>query len=444
MKEENKASYEVSSFIINASKIEFDKNEAPIKEDFPAFVHEWWHYIQDTSTITGQNGFYLWLRDIVQMSNITCKGEGQIITIPLSKDAYEQVYSKNRRLYNIFCGEKKEEFFKDAVITQEPTISTNEIKFDGEKRTFTKCLIYINDRELIFGLLALQELNAYYCQKLVESYLQGTQFNVSADSLPDYPYKVGDLMFAYHKIDCDLNTKFFISSISLDTLQAPAVFLSLLCRLSNKKLEYPKDRDFILQAFEEESRNYSHSNIEALDEWFKDYKMWLRDESHIMLRESLSWYIMSVGGMEKLKSEYGIDAFVKPITLGLKNLSSLYSLFPAPLIKRNGEVLGQTIRNNAALSAAAQHDFENALIIWSHRRIYDLLKSEKLEDVVDNSTCPLYNDGKCIYLNKYQNREYDCRTAPWMVVKGEKQALCPYAVAAHSMGLWQNDISIEF
>ena len=76
MKEENKASYEVSSFIINASKIEFDKNEAPIKEDFPAFVHEWWHYIQDTSTITGQNGFYLWLRDIVQMSNITCKGEG--------------------------------------------------------------------------------------------------------------------------------------------------------------------------------------------------------------------------------------------------------------------------------------------------------------------------------------------------------------------------------
>ncbi len=83
--------------------------------------------------------------------------------------------------------------------------------------------------------------------------------------------------------------------------------------------------------------------------------------------------------MEKLKSEYSIDAFVKPITLGLKNLSSLHSIFPAPLIKRNGEVLGQTIRNNAALSAAAQHDFENALIIWSHRRIYDCSKAKNLK-----------------------------------------------------------------
>ena len=34
-------------------------------------------------------------------------------------------------------------------------------------------------------------------------------------------------------------------------------------------------------------------------------------------------------------------------------------------------------------------------------------------------------------------------TAPWMVVRGEKQAKCPYAVAAHSMGLWQNELEIN-
>jgi len=30
-----------------------------------------------------------------------------------------------------------------------------------------------------------------------------------------------------------------------------------------------------------------------------------------------------------------------------------------------------------------------------------------------------------------------------MVVKGEKQALCPYSMAVHSMGLWQNDLEID-
>ena len=91
------------------------------------------------------------------------------------------------------------------------------------------------------------------------------------------------------------------------------------------------------------------------------------------------------------------------------------------------------------------HDFEQALIIWSHRRIYNLLTSQKREEFVENSICPLYNDGNCLYLNKYTSaKQYDCRTAPWMVVKGEKQALCPYAVAAHSMGLWQNDLDIHF
>lgn len=444
MKEENKASYEASSFIVNASKIEFDDKGAPTKEDFPAFVHEWWHYIQDTSTITGQNGFYLWLRDIVQMSTVTCVGEGNSISIPMPKDVYNQVYSKNRRLYNIFCGKKSEEYFNDATITQKPSILPNKIKFDGEERTFAKCIVYINNTELIFGLIALQELNAYYCQKIVESFLPDTKFNVPADTLAEYPYKLGDLLFDFYKIECDLYAKFFISTIALDTLQAPAVFLSLLERLSGNKIEYTKDKQTILQLFEEESRKHSHSSTEALDEWFKDYSNWLRDEGHIMLRESLSWYITSVGAMEKLKADYGLDAFVKPLTMGINQLSTLYSLFPAPLIKKNGEVLGQTIRNNAALSAAVQHDFENALIIWSHRRIYDLLKSEKIEDVIENSTCPLYNEGKCIYLCKYPGKKYDCKTAPWMVVKGEKQALCPYAVAAHSMGLWQNEININF
>ena len=48
--DENIASYEASSFAVNASNLQFDSNGMVVKEDFPAFVHEWWHYIQDVTT----------------------------------------------------------------------------------------------------------------------------------------------------------------------------------------------------------------------------------------------------------------------------------------------------------------------------------------------------------------------------------------------------------
>ena len=135
-------------------------------EDFPAFVHEWWHYIQDISTITGQNGFYLWLRDIIRMTSITCSGEGKTIEIPMPTDKYEEVYNKYRRLYNIFCGLKEDVYIKNAAIVGEPTIEPNGIKIDGEERTFAKCEIPMNDDTHYFGLIALQELNAFYTQNL--------------------------------------------------------------------------------------------------------------------------------------------------------------------------------------------------------------------------------------------------------------------------------------
>ena len=44
--EDNFASYEPSTFTIDASQLHFDESGMIVKEDFPAFVHELWHYIQ--------------------------------------------------------------------------------------------------------------------------------------------------------------------------------------------------------------------------------------------------------------------------------------------------------------------------------------------------------------------------------------------------------------
>ena len=97
------------------------------------------------------------------------------------------------------------------------------------------------------------------------------------------------------------------------------------------------------------------------------------------------------------------------------------------------------------MSRIANNDFDHVLVVWFHRRIYDLLKSESKEDFEKNATSLIYNNGNCPYISKYKtDKSYDCKTAPWMVVKGETHAMCPYAVAAHSLGLWQNNLEINF
>lgn len=442
--EQNLASYEASSFAVDASKLQFDEKGKVIIEDFPAYVHEWWHYIQDISTITGQNGFYLWMRDIVRMTGVTCSGEGKKIEIPLPRDKYEEVYSKYRRLYNIFCGVKEDIYIKEAAIVDNPIIIPNGINIDGEKRTFIKCDIPMNDNVHYFGLIALQELNAYYAQKICENYVRGVKLNVTADTLPEFPYKLGDLLFKYYNIECNLQTRFMISTLVLDTLQAPATFLYLLQRLSGRTLEYLKNKDEIIHTLEDVTKQYSYPNEAAYKEWGKDYSNWLNDESHQMLRESLKWYLSMIGLAEKLMMEYGKDTLAFSFCCGPDAMKVLYKLLPVPLIKYNGQVLSQIIEGETPFSIAAQHDFDNALVIWAHRRIYDLLRSTTRKEMEDNSRCPLYNGGKCQYIDRYDtSKSYDCSMSPWMVVKGERQALCPYSVAAHSMGLWQNDISIN-
>lgn len=438
------ASYEASSFCINATTLHFDQKGMIVKEDFPALIHEWWHYMQDITMISGQNGFYLWLRDIVCMTKITCGVQNQTITIPLPHDQYDQSYNKHRQLYNIFCGGKEDVPIDNPVITKEPTVEANGIKFDGENRTFAKCTVTISDKDYYFGLIALQELNAYYIQKIVEGYVPGTKFNVPADSLMTFPYKLGDLLFDYYDIKSDLRTRFMVSTLPLDTIQSPAVFLKLLQALRGKSLNYVTDRNEILDTFHQVSSAFSYPNCAAQSEWAKDYENWLNDPTHTYLRESLKWYISQLALAANCQDKCGEDTFPFVASGGLQALQQIYATFPAPLIKRGNEIFGQDIQTDDARRIAAQHDFDNALVIWSHRRIYDLLRSKTPKELMDNSACPLFNDGKCPYLTRYaSDKSYDCKTAPWLVVKGEKKAVCPYAVAAHSMGLWQNEVNID-
>ena len=169
---DNYTSYEPLAFTVTVDNLEFDNDTGfVVQSDFAALIHEWWHYVQDVSTVTGQNGVYMWLRDMARISKITCAKVGEEIHIPLAKDEYGEPMSKFRKLYMLFCGEKEESRIDNAAVTSDPDIKVFSLGLDGETRTLPDCRLNINGREFLFRLIALQELNCFYAQKIAEGYV---------------------------------------------------------------------------------------------------------------------------------------------------------------------------------------------------------------------------------------------------------------------------------
>ena len=121
-------------------------------------------------------------------------------------------------------------------------------------------------------------------------------------------------------------------------------------------------------------------------------------------------------------------------------LNKLYEAFPAPLIKQDGEIKGTSLDENPTEPHIVE-DFSCALAIWSLRRVYLVLTATRLKDLNEHTSCPLYE--KCPYKKRVDD-DYGCQRAPWSVVRGMSKAECPYAAAAHTMGLWQNTLDIVF
>lgn len=439
MVSENYASYEPLSFTVTVDNLEFDETTGFVVQcDFAAFIHEWWHYFQDISTVTGQNGFYLWLRDMTRISKITCTKVGEKIIIPLQRDEYGEIMSKYRALYNIFCGEKKEERIENAKITKNPDIDKLPLDIDGEQRILPRCTLIINSKDFEFGLIVLQEINCYYAQKIAEGYVQDKP-RVPADSLPEYPYKTGEMLFEYYGIKSDDKCKFLITYLCLDSIQAPAVFLNLMKRLAGQTLSFDNDIDNIVKWVDEEAAKVSWSNDDIYKEWAKDYSNWANDQGHEHFVAAIQWFIMKWLLTDRLRFDHGKAFFIKKFCMNIGNLNHLYSIFPVPVFKRNGELLGSSMKG-ACPVIDFQDEFDNALILWFHKRVFELLSIKSIDKLGDLAECKIYD--KCPYRGKV-DRDYDCKTAVWEVVQNEKQAKCPFAVALHSMGLWQNKLVVS-
>ena len=291
----------------------------------------------------------------------------------------------------------------------------------------------------MFRLIAVQELNCYYAQKIAEGYVQDKP-KVPADSLPEFPYKVGDLLFKYYGIECDDKVKFLISFLSLDSIQAPAVFLKVLESFKGQELSFDNDIALIEKQFDKVATSYAWSNDDIYKEWMKDYNNWMFDQGRQYLAKSIEWFVAKIIQADAFRNFEGKSFFVRVFCGNIKSLNQLYLSFPIPIFKKNGVLMGSSmIGNNNTIDFGNEH--EQALILRYHKRLFDLICIKDIKDMEDKATCDIFED--CPYRVKV-NKDYDCKVAVWEVVQGETKAQCPYAIALHTMGLWQNRLVVDF
>lgn len=438
------ASYKSGAFSIDISNFEFEDGFVA-KTDLPAFVHEYCHYIQDVTTISGIFGFSLWMRDVVALTQVFSDGEKKNITIPLPRDSYNETINKYRKFYNLYCGNPNDVFdFDFNQLRHEKTISDlKDITLDGQTRKLmiNKVLFSHPNKEVHFGLIALQEIHAFYAQCLTEQRLGDLEFNTKSESLPSFPYKMGDFLFNKFDISIDLISKYVLVELCLDTVQAPSVFLQVLEILRGKSISFSIETILLLRTSVNAcSSSISWSKDDALQQILPDLIQWSKDSSRKYLSQALKWYI------DKIELGFNIKKISDTIfTSGFYGdwnaLVALFKIFPPPVYIDHGIMKKNYNRfpENADLDDEFEKSFEAASTIWSHRILYELLVSESVESINEKCKCPLFEG--CT-IKEVINDEYTCVSTPWEIIKNKDGITCQFGMASHSFGLWQNSIQI--
>jgi hypothetical protein len=442
----NYASYKPGSFTIDISN--FEKADQLFHEtDMAAFVHEYCHYIQDITTMSSIFGFSLWLRDLASLINIFSNGQGNTITIPLERDIYQERAGKFRNYYSLYCGNG--EIIKEINYTNHPFVQIHfeikDILLDGNIQKLGVNEIELSglNEKLYFGLIVLQEINAYYAQVLAEAIPPLVNPKKSTAILPSYPYKFGDFLFDSFQIEMDLETKFILTGMCLDTVQAPTIFLKVLEELKGGQFGF-NDLHYLELIVQNCREEWAYSNQDAFENILPDLQMWANSSGREELTAALQWYLEKINTVQEYKRKHTSLLFLKTFCMDWPNIALLFHAFPPPVYMDKGLLSGNvSFSKNADSSKFYKDEFEAASTFWAHKILFDLLTSKNIAEINRRCECPLF-EGCEIRKEDEDAYTYICKTSPWEIIKDKLQAPCIYGMAAHSFGLWQNTLDFNF
>jgi hypothetical protein len=243
-------SYKPSSFIISYKKVDFSQVgtfDLVTKKELIGYFHEYIHFMQDISSFTGLLTFLSRLNNSVTLTEITCKTSG-IINFPISPnllkgiDIYENLLAKIEGNY--------QEYNSPLIPVGFPTILHDEILGN---HTY-ELLWQTTAGTIKIGIHALQEAQAYYAQKALETKMQTEVWK----DLPVFPYKWLDALLEQYEITASPVELFLFIDLVLDTLYPQLILKKALEDLRGKNLITMCISSLIKSVYTARDQEYNH------------------------------------------------------------------------------------------------------------------------------------------------------------------------------------------
>ena len=141
-----------------------------------------------------------------------------------------------------------------------------------------------------------------------------------------------------------------------------------------------------------------------------------------------------------LKTETSQTFFSFPFVMDNKNFQMFLNCFPPPIVVNDKKFYRYYDKQNPEQDKVYDEKFDAAATIWMHWVLYDLLTSKSFEEIQERCRCPIFD--YCKY-RELINNDYNCTRTPWLNIKENQESICPYGMATHSFGLFQNNLDIN-
>jgi len=439
----NKSEYSPGKFSMDLTEVDWDENNEITNETFPIYAHEYCHYIQDISTISGISGFYYKIIDLAELTKITCDSNGKIIKIPIEKDLEGYPIKKNKNLYAYYCGHVitlKDVFTFDPKVEETTEISIGNIKLNIP-------LFRLNSQghsDILVGTYALQESHAFYIQKLIETEInkdenkQSVDFKIPAESLPLYPYRFVDYLFDLFNLKATSEIKAYLIELCLDTFLPMVTLIKVLELLKENGMTTEKNEinnivTYVLKSLDfPPSKDIQNTITEFLNNL-------IEDNNRDYFRKGVTWYLDTINKMREIRNMRSY--WIADALASYKHIKGFMSFYQPPFIIKNNQIV--YLQNNLEKPGLSQDVLDSVTALFLYMHIFSLVTEFKFEEFNKLVCCPLFQNCN---LRKEIKSDYRCKTSPWKISEDhkEKGKVCFYRKALIELGFEQNQIEVDF
>ncbi|MDP3114740.1 MAG: hypothetical protein Q8M98_08185 [Candidatus Cloacimonadaceae bacterium] len=441
------AQYRPLSFTMHLFEIAFDKDDRLSYQDYPVFLHEYIHFIQDFAYCSSVMGFLSFIDDVLSFVKDTIITDRQVSIIKSDN------YDKHRNLFLYFDSPDNgrlidqikaiaplERGFSCKVVStgilNNKQIDVHDIGIINIEEHYVDIQFsaFLGERRYFIGISDLQECQAYIAQRIAESILLDKGHPDVVKVPPLLPYFMVDYLFDFKQVKADDKCKFIILDIALDTLYPVSMLYALLEKYEDTgidiSVQYSEIVEFVFAIESSIGKTKHEFYLDILDK-HKNLKANNLNSHLIMAIDAYLIVAKLLFDIREKKRDILCDLVI--------NQAKFYQFIKrlCPIIVEN------PISEMGVFDGDNNDKFFNEYFFIAKgffstlRHFFSFISDTK--NVIESS-CPLI--GACELLKENSGLLEVCTNTPWERNSDENSA-CIYSSVMKTLGLWEIEIFIE-